>query len=123
MMSLQTLCHSIVTTTKAAITATNANDSDNDTLTSGIPSYRKSLTSVLGKDAALHNSRCSDSGKSSSCSPTTMLECSFDSGIAGVNVVDNQNMLLHKRIQQFQRILLALERDREHFYILRERLR
>ncbi|XP_037895879.1 uncharacterized protein LOC119641360 isoform X3 [Glossina fuscipes] len=51
-----------------------------------------------------------------------MLECSFDSGIAGVNIVDNQNMLLHKRIQQFQRILLALERDREHFYILRQRL-
>lgn len=63
----------------------------------------------------------SDSGKSSSCSPT-LLDCSFDSGIAGV-LLDSNDMQLHKRIQQCQRILLALERDREHFCTIRNRLR
>ncbi|XP_075167348.1 myosin-7a binding protein isoform X7 [Haematobia irritans] len=65
-------------------------------------------------------SRNSDSGKSSSCSPT-LLDCSFDSGIAGV-LLDTNDMQLHKRIQQCQRILLALERDRENFSLLRNRL-
>lgn len=66
----------------------------------------------------------SDSGKSSnSCSPT-LLDYSFDSGVSGLVAVDCcKDMLLHKRIQQFQRILLALERDRDHFYLLRQRLR
>lgn len=67
------------------------------------------------------NSRSSDSGKSSSCSPV-LLDCSFDSGIAGV-LLDTDNMQLHKRIQQCQCILLALERDREYFYTIRNRLR
>lgn len=65
-----------------------------------------------------------DSGKSSnSCSPT-LLDYSFDSGVSGLVANDCcKDMLLHKRIQQFQRILLALERDRDHFYLLRQRLR
>lgn len=67
------------------------------------------------------NSHSSDSGKSSSCSPVG-LDCSFDSGIAGV-LLDTDNMELHKRIQQCQCILLALERDREYFYAIRNRLR
>lgn len=66
------------------------------------------------------NSR-SDSGKSSSGSPI-LLDCSFDSGIAGV-LLDSNDMQLHKRIQQFQCILLALERDREYFFTIRNRLR
>lgn len=66
-------------------------------------------------------SRNSDSGKSSSCSPT-LLDCSFDSGIAGV-LLDANDMQRHKRIQLCQRILLALERDREHFCAIRNRLR
>lgn len=66
-------------------------------------------------------SRNSDSGKSSSCSPT-LLDCSFDSGIAGV-LLENSDMQLLKRIQQCQRILLALEREREHFDSIRSRLR
>ncbi|KNC26129.1 hypothetical protein FF38_12233 [Lucilia cuprina] len=67
------------------------------------------------------NSRSSDSGKSSSCSPI-LLDCSFDSGIAGV-LLDSNEMQLHKRIQQYQCILLALERDREYFFTIRNRLR
>ncbi|KAI8127151.1 hypothetical protein CVS40_2653 [Lucilia cuprina] len=66
------------------------------------------------------NSRSSDSGKSSSCSPI-LLDCSFDSGIAGV-LLDSNEMQLHKRIQQYQCILLALERDREYFFTIRNRL-
>lgn len=67
------------------------------------------------------NSRSSDSGKSSSCSPI-LLDCSFDSGIAGV-LTDDNVMQLHKRIQQCQCILLALERDQEYFLKIRRRLR
>ncbi|XP_065370575.1 uncharacterized protein M7BP isoform X5 [Calliphora vicina] len=69
---------------------------------------------------SFNNSRSSDSGKSSSCSPI-LLDCSFDSGIAGV-LLDSNDMQIHKRIQQCQCILLALERDREYYCTIRNRL-
>ncbi|XP_046809418.1 uncharacterized protein LOC111675881 isoform X3 [Lucilia cuprina] len=79
----------------------------------------KTTKSSLAKKS-FDNSRSSDSGKSSSCSPI-LLDCSFDSGIAGV-LLDSNEMQLHKRIQQYQCILLALERDREYFFTIRNRL-
>lgn len=93
----------------------SSEDDSRDTVTT------KSAAARASKSMDLDTSRSSDSGKSSSCSPT-LLDCSFDSGIAGV-LLDSNKMQLHKQIQQCQRIILALERDREHFCTIRNRLR
>ena len=67
-------------------------------------------------------SRSSDSGKSSSCSPMP-LDCIEDSGEA-VDIKHNDNdTILRKRIQEGAFILLSLERNREKFRTLRNRLR
>lgn len=95
-----------------------------ETAASSSPTITDTTTGISTLSSAKDlqdTSRNSDSGKSSSCSPT-LLDCSFDSGIAGV-LIDTGDMQLHKRIQQYQRILLALEREREHFSSLRSRLR
>ena len=67
-------------------------------------------------------SRSSDSGKSSSCSPMP-LDCIEDS-VRTADVKHNDNAtVLRKRIQERAFILLSLERNREKFRTIRNRLR
>uniref|UniRef100_A0A1I8PDA5 Uncharacterized protein n=1 Tax=Stomoxys calcitrans TaxID=35570 RepID=A0A1I8PDA5_STOCA len=108
---------SLIVTNLIASSEQGPKDSLSAKNSNSAPSASQSSTGVKDLQDTSQNS---DSGKSSSCSPT-LLDCSFDSGIAGV-LLDNCDMQLHKRIQQCQRILLALERERDHFTTLRNRL-
>lgn len=66
-------------------------------------------------------SRSSDSGKSSSCSPMP-LDSSDDTNTTSTKL-NTDDMVLSKRIQQCAFILLSLERGRENFHSIRNRLR